>query len=103
MPPRLKENIEEHGGEAKNESGCIAGWLHRTWLSIKGLLTGHDNSSLIDTIVTAEKAVLISNNHAICIKIILYLIIELFVKPYSPFMLFQHSTIICKSFGNSGS
>ena len=54
----LKDHIEAHGGEADNESGGITGGLHRTWLSIKGLLTGHDNSALIETIVTGEKTVI---------------------------------------------
>lgn len=54
----LKEHIALHGAEADNESGGILGGLHRTWLSIKGALTSKDNSSLIETIITGEKAVI---------------------------------------------
>ena len=54
----LKEHIALHGAEADNKSGGILGGLHRTWLSIKGALTSKDNSSLIETIVTGEKAVI---------------------------------------------
>ena len=54
----LKEHIEAHGGTADNERGGILGGLHRTWLSIKEALSSKDNSSLIDTIITGEKAVL---------------------------------------------
>ncbi|MES2425355.1 MAG: PA2169 family four-helix-bundle protein [Bacteroidota bacterium] len=54
----LKEHIAVHGGEADNESGGILGGLHRTWLSIKEKLSSSDNSSIIDSIVTGEKAVI---------------------------------------------
>ncbi|MEO3402887.1 PA2169 family four-helix-bundle protein [Mucilaginibacter sp. CAU 1740] len=54
----LKEHIALHGAEADNESGGILGGLHRTWLSIKGALTSKDNSALIETIITGEKAVI---------------------------------------------
>ena len=54
----LKEHIEVHGGTAENENGGILGGLHRTWLSIKGLISGNDNSSLIETIITGEKTVI---------------------------------------------
>lgn len=54
----LKEHIEAHGGEAKNENGGILGGLHRTWLSLKEALSSKDNKSLIESIVTGEKAVI---------------------------------------------
>jgi uncharacterized protein (TIGR02284 family) len=54
----LKAHIAVHGGEADNEDGGILGGLHRTWLSIKGALSSKDNSSLIETVITGEKAVI---------------------------------------------
>ncbi|MDN3551198.1 ferritin-like domain-containing protein [Mucilaginibacter aquaedulcis] len=61
----LKEHITVHGGEADNESGGILGGLHRTWLSIKEKWSGNDNSSLIETIITGEKAVITKYNELI--------------------------------------
>jgi uncharacterized protein (TIGR02284 family) len=54
----LKEHIAVHGGTADNEKGDILGGLHRTWLSIKEALSSKENSSLIETIITGEKAVI---------------------------------------------
>jgi len=54
----LKEHIAAHGGEADNESGGLLGGLHRTWLSIKEALSSNENTALIDTIITGEKAVI---------------------------------------------
>lgn len=54
----LKDHIEAHSGEAENESGGILGGLHRTWLSIKEALSSKDNKSLIESVVTGEKAVI---------------------------------------------
>jgi len=54
----LKEHIAQHGGEAENENGGILGGLHRTWLNIKEALSSKENSALIETIITGEKAVI---------------------------------------------
>jgi len=54
----LKEHIAAHGGEAENENGGLLGGLHRTWLSIKEVLSGHNDSSVIETIVTGENTVI---------------------------------------------
>jgi uncharacterized protein (TIGR02284 family) len=54
----LKEHIAKHGAEADNKNGGILGRLHRPWLSIEGPQTSKDHSSLIETIITGEKAVI---------------------------------------------
>ncbi|MEO3407607.1 PA2169 family four-helix-bundle protein [Mucilaginibacter sp. CAU 1740] len=54
----LRDHLALHGADADNDSGGILGGLHRTWLIIKGALTGKDNRSLIETIITGEKAVI---------------------------------------------
>jgi len=54
----LKDHIEAHGGTADNDSGGLLGGIHRTWLTIKEALSSKENSALIETIITGEKAVI---------------------------------------------
>jgi len=61
----LKEHIATHGDTADNESGGVLGGLHRTWMSIKEALSSKENSALMETIITGEKAVIAKYNEYI--------------------------------------
>lgn len=50
----LKEHIAAHGGNADNESGGVLGALHRTWTDIKGTLSGNDDKTILNAVVTGE-------------------------------------------------
>lgn len=52
----LKEHIAFHGGHAGNEDGGILGGLHRTWITIKEAITGHDDAELLEAIAKGEQA-----------------------------------------------
>ena len=52
----LKEHIATHGGVAENESGDILGGLHRTWITIKQLLTSKEDKAVLEAIVKGEDA-----------------------------------------------
>jgi uncharacterized protein (TIGR02284 family) len=52
----LKEHIARHGGEADNENGGVLGGLHRTWITVKQLLTSKEDKAVLEAIVTGEQA-----------------------------------------------
>ena len=53
----LKAHIKQHGGnEDDNDNGGLLGAAHRAWIDIKQAVTGNDNKSILDAIVTGEKA-----------------------------------------------
>lgn len=52
----LKEHIATHGGEADDDEGGLLGGLHRTWITIKQSLSGNGNESILEAIITGEKA-----------------------------------------------
>lgn len=39
-----------------NESGSVAGSLHRTWIDVKSALTGHSDESILEECIRGEKA-----------------------------------------------
>jgi len=51
----LKEHIALHGEEAANQSGGILGGLHRTWLTIKQVLSGKEDKAILTAITTGER------------------------------------------------
>ena len=52
----LKSHILQHGGESSNEEGGFLGTLHRTWIDIKGAISTSEDSAILNTIITGEKA-----------------------------------------------
>lgn len=61
----LKEHIATHGSEAENESGGILGGLHRSWITIKQLLTSKEEKAILEAIVTGEDAAIAKYNEYI--------------------------------------
>ncbi len=54
----LKEHILLHGGSSDNEEGGVLGALHRAWLDVKDAFTSNDDSAILESIITGEKAAL---------------------------------------------
>src|SRR5436305_2083684 len=51
----LQAAVEQLGGRPQ-ERGSVAGVLHRGWMNIKGLVTGHDDAAIIQECETGEDA-----------------------------------------------
>ena len=43
----LQEEVRSLGGDPEN-TGSVAGTLHRTWIDVKGTLTGMDDASILN-------------------------------------------------------
>lgn len=43
-------------GEAPKETGSVTGSLHRTWINIKSSLSGDSDESVLEEVITGEKA-----------------------------------------------
>lgn len=54
---RLKERVLALGGEPDNDSS-ISGDIHRTWMDIKNVFTGHDRTSILESCEFGEDAIL---------------------------------------------
>jgi uncharacterized protein (TIGR02284 family) len=54
----LKAHILQHGGESTNEEGGVLGAIHRTWIDIKGAISTSEDSAILNTVITGEKAAL---------------------------------------------
>jgi uncharacterized protein (TIGR02284 family) len=52
----LKSHILQHGGQSSNEEGGFLGALHRTWIDIKEAISTSEDSAILNTIITGEKA-----------------------------------------------
>ena len=52
----LKSHILQHGGQSSNEEGGFLGALHRTWIDIKEAISTSEDSAILNTILTGEKA-----------------------------------------------
>lgn len=52
----LKSHILQHGGQSSNEEGGFLGALHRTWIDIKEAISTNEDSAILNTIITGEKA-----------------------------------------------
>ncbi|WP_233268873.1 PA2169 family four-helix-bundle protein [Mucilaginibacter lacusdianchii] len=61
----LKDHIALHGDEAENENGGVLGGLHRAWLTVKQALISKEDISILNAIMTGEKAAI--NGYDACI------------------------------------
>src|SRR5690606_2428817 len=53
----IKDQLKKLGGEI-DKGSSIAGDLHRGWMDLKGLLTGHDEDAIINECIRGESTAL---------------------------------------------
>ncbi len=53
----LNQRIAALGGESEDDSS-ISGDIHRTWMDIKNVFTGHDRTSILESCEYGEDAIL---------------------------------------------
>jgi len=54
----LKAHLYKHGVTSSNENGGVLGFLHRTWIDFKKVLSSNDEVAILSAIETGEKVAL---------------------------------------------